>query len=127
MSLKKMKYLHPIIGKILEHREFDKLLGTYIDTIPKLLDENNRLHTTLLQAGTTTGRMSSQNPNIQNIPMRSDLGKNIRRAFISEKGFKIVSFDYSQIELRIAAFLSQDEKFLEIFRSGADVHKDTRL
>jgi DNA polymerase-1 len=122
-ELEKMKDLHPIIGKILEYREFDKLLGTYIDTIPKLLDSNDRLHTTLLQAGTTTGRMASQNPNIQNIPMRSELGKNIRRAFIAEKGFKIVSFDYSQIELRIAAFLSQDEKFLEIFRSGADVHK----
>ncbi len=122
-ELEKMKDLHPIIGKILEYREFDKLLGTYIDTIPKLLDENNRLHTTLLQAGTTTGRMSSQNPNIQNIPMRSELGKNIRRAFIAEKGFKIVSFDYSQIELRIAAFLSKDEKFLEIFKSGEDVHK----
>ncbi len=122
-ELEKMKDLHPIIGKILEYREFDKLLGTYIDTIPKLLDEKDRLHTTLLQAGTTTGRMASQNPNIQNIPMRSELGKNIRRAFIAEKGFKIVSFDYSQIELRIAAFLSQDEKLLEIFRSGTDVHK----
>jgi DNA polymerase-1 len=122
-ELEKMKDLHPIIGKILEYREFDKLLGTYIDTIPKMLDEGDRLHTTLLQAGTTTGRMSSQNPNIQNIPMRSDLGKNIRRAFIAEKGFKIVSFDYSQIELRISAFLSQDEKLLEIFRKGTDVHK----
>jgi DNA polymerase-1 len=122
-ELEKMKDLHPIIGKILEYREFDKLLGTYIDTIPKLLDEKDRLHTTLLQAGTTTGRMASQNPNIQNIPMRSELGKNIRRAFIAEPGFKIVSFDYSQIELRIAAFLSQDEKLLEIFRRGTDVHK----
>jgi DNA polymerase-1 len=122
-ELEKMKDLHPIIGKILEYREFDKLLGTYIDTIPRLLDDKNRLHTTLLQAGTTTGRMSSQNPNIQNIPMRSDLGKNIRRAFVAEKGFKIVSFDYSQIELRIAAFLSQDEKLMAIFKSGADVHK----
>ena len=122
-ELEKMKDLHPIIGKILEYREFDKLLGTYIDAIPPLLDDGNRLHTTLMQAGTTTGRMSSHNPNIQNIPMRSDLGKNIRRAFIAEKGFKIVSFDYSQIELRIAAFLSQDEKLMAIFRSGTDVHK----
>jgi DNA polymerase-1 len=122
-ELEKLKDLHPIIGKILEYREFDKLLGTYIDTIPKLLDTNDRLHTTLMQAGTTTGRMSSHNPNIQNIPMRSELGKNIRRAFIAEKGFKIVSFDYSQIELRIAAFLSQDEKLLDIFRSKTDVHK----
>ena len=122
-ELEKVKDLHPIIGKILEYREFDKLLGTYIDAIPPLLDKDNRLHTTLMQAGTTTGRMSSHNPNIQNIPMRSELGKNIRRAFIAEKGFKIVSFDYSQIELRIAAFLSQDEKLLAIFRSGADVHR----
>ena len=122
-ELEKLREMHPIIGKILEYREFEKLLGTYIDAIPPLLDENNRLHTTLLQAGTTTGRMASQNPNIQNIPMRSELGKNIRRAFIAEKGFKIVSFDYSQIELRIAAFLSQDVKLLDIFRSKSDVHK----
>ncbi len=122
-ELEKLREMHPIVGKILEYREFDKLLGTYIDAIPPQLDENNRLHTTLLQAGTTTGRMASQNPNIQNIPMRSELGKNIRRAFIAEKGYKIVSFDYSQIELRIAAFLSQDEKLLDIFRSKSDVHK----
>ena len=122
-ELEKLREMHPIIGKILEYREFDKLLGTYIDAIPPLLDAHDRLHTTLLQAGTTTGRMASQNPNIQNIPMRSELGKNIRRAFIAEKGFRIVSFDYSQIELRIAAFLSQDEKLLAIFKSGTDVHK----
>ena len=122
-ELEKLVDAHPIIPKILEYREFSKLLGTYIDAISPLLDKNDRLHTTLLQAGTTTGRMSSHNPNIQNIPMRSELGKNIRKAFIAEAGFKIVSFDYSQIELRIAAFLSQDEKLMAIFKSGEDVHR----
>ncbi|MCC7004300.1 hypothetical protein IT397_00020, partial [Candidatus Nomurabacteria bacterium] len=121
-ELEKMKDLSPIIPKILEHRELSKLLGTYIDTIPTMLDNNDRLHTTLLQAGTTTGRMASQDPNIQNIPIRTELGRNIRKGFIAEKGFSLVSFDYSQIELRVAAFLSGDEKLLDIFKKGEDVH-----
>lgn len=121
-ELEKMRDLHPIIPLILEYRELQKLLTTYIDNIPAMLGEDGRLHTSLLQAGTTTGRMSSQNPNLQNIPNKSELGRNIRKSFIADKGFKLVAFDYSQMELRIAAFLSGDEKLVEIFRKGEDVH-----
>jgi DNA polymerase-1 len=115
----------PIANLILEYRELQKLLGTYIDTIPTQVDGNGRLHTTLLQAGTTTGRMSSQSPNVQNIPIKTELGKRIRNAFIADEGFVLGSFDYSQIELRVAAFLSEDKKMIEIFKSGKDIHKAT--
>ncbi len=121
-ELEKLKDEHPIAGLILEYRELAKLLGTYIDTIPKLVDANNRLHPEFLQAGSATGRMASQNPGVQNIPNRTELGREIRKSFIAEKGYKIVSFDYSQIELRIAAFLSGDKKLIEIFKEGLDVH-----
>jgi DNA polymerase-1 len=121
-ELEKLKDKHPIIQYILEHRELQKLLGTYIDTIPTQCDSTGRLHANFLQTGTTTGRMSSQNPNLQNIPNHSPLGKEIRKAFVADKGFRLVALDYSQIELRIAAFLSGDEKLLEIFRKGEDVH-----
>jgi DNA polymerase-1 len=121
-ELEKLKDESPIAGLILEYRELAKLLGTYIDTIPKLVDGNNRLHPEWLQTGSATGRMASQNPGVQNIPNRTDLGREIRKAFIAEKGYKIVTFDYSQIELRIAAFLSGDRKLIEIFKSGLDVH-----
>ncbi|HEY4511552.1 MAG TPA: DNA polymerase [Candidatus Paceibacterota bacterium] len=121
-ELLKMTDSHPIIKKILEHRELQKLLSTYIDTIPELLDKNNRLHTTLLQAGSTTGRMSSNNPNLQNIPIKTELGRNIRKAFIAEEGWTLLALDYSQIELRIAAFLSEDKRMIEIFRKGEDIH-----
>lgn len=121
-ELEKLKDEHPIAGLILEYRELAKLLGTYIDTIPKLVDANDRLHPEFLQAGSATGRMASQNPGVQNIPNRTELGREIRKSFIAEKGFKIVSFDYSQIELRIAAFLSGDKKLIEIFKTGQDVH-----
>jgi DNA polymerase-1 len=87
------------------------------------LAEDGRLHTTFSQTGAVTGRMSSNNPNLQNIPIKTDAGKKIRDAFIAEKGFKLVKFDYSQIELRIAAFLSDDKKLIEIFKSGGDVHQ----
>ncbi len=121
-ELEKMRDMHPIIPLIFDHRELQKLLSTYIDVISEILDEKDRLHAKFLQTGTTTGRMSSQEPNLQNIPTKSELGRNVRKAFIAEKGFKLVSFDYSQIEIRIAAFLSGDEKLLEIFRKGEDVH-----
>ncbi len=121
-ELEKLKDEHPIAGLILDYRELSKLLGTYIDTIPKLVDEKNRLHSEFLQAGSATGRMASQNPGIQNIPNKTDLGREIRKSFIAEKGYKLVSFDYSQIELRIAAFLSGDKKLIEIFKEGQDVH-----
>ncbi len=121
-ELEKLKEEHPIAGLILEYRELAKLLGTYIDTIPKMVDSNNRLHSEFLQAGSATGRMASQNPGIQNIPNRTELGREIRKSFIAEKGYKLVTFDYSQIELRIAAFLSGDKKLIEIFKEGLDVH-----
>lgn len=121
-ELEKLKEVHPIAELLLEYRELAKLLGTYIDTIPTLVDKNNRLHSDFLQAGSATGRMASQNPGIQNIPNKTDLGREIRKSFISEKGWKLVTFDYSQIELRVAAFLSGDKKLIEIFKEGRDVH-----
>jgi DNA polymerase I len=121
-ELEKLKDIHPIAGKILEYRELAKLLGTYIDTIPKLVGEDSRLHATFIQNGAVTGRMASENPNLQNIPIKSELGREIRNAFVAEKGNILLSFDYSQIELRIAAFLSGDKKLIEIFRKGKDIH-----
>lgn len=121
-ELEKLREAHPIISKVLSYREFAKLLSTYIDAIPPLLDKNSRLHSTFLQAGTTTGRMASTNPNLQNIPNRTELGRAIRHAFVAEKGFKLVSLDYSQIELRVAAILSRDKRLVEIFKNGEDVH-----
>ena len=121
-ELKKMIGLHPIIEEILKYRELQKLLSTYIDNLPKLVDKNSRIHATFLQTGTTTGRLSSNNPNMQNIPTRTELGKKIREAFEASEGFDLVAFDYSQIELRVAAVLSGDKKMIEIFKSGKDVH-----
>lgn len=121
-ELEKLREDHPIAGLILEYRELAKLLGTYIDTIPTQVDKKNRLHSDFLQAGSATGRMASVNPNLQNIPNKTELGLEIRKSFITEVGYKLVSFDYSQIELRIAAFLSGDKKLIQIFRTGQDVH-----
>jgi DNA polymerase-1 len=121
-ELEKLREEHPIIDLIIEYREYQKLLSTYIDVIPEILDKNGRLHANFLQAGTTTGRLASSNPNLQNIPNESELGRNIRAAFIAEKGKRLLSFDYSQAELRIAAFMAPDEKLLEIFKKGEDVH-----
>lgn len=123
-ELEKMKDLHPIIADILSYRELQKLLSTYIDTIPTLLDEESRLHTTFVQTGTSTGRLASQNPNLQNIPIKTELGRAIRRGFIAAEGMELVSFDYSQIELRIAAFLSGDESLSDIFKREGDVHRE---
>lgn len=121
-ELEKIIDLHPIVADIMRYRELAKLLGTYVDAIPKLLDGEGRLHPTFIQAGAVTGRMATRDPGIQNIPNRTDEGRQIRDAFVAEKGYKIVSLDYSQIELRIAAFLSEDKKLIEIFRRGEDVH-----
>ncbi len=120
--LQKLKGEHKIIDKILEYREFQKLLSTYIDNIPALVATDGRLHANFLQTGTTTGRMSSNNPNLQNIPIGTDRGRKIREAFVAEKGNVLVAFDYSQIELRIAAFLSGDQKLIDVFKNGKDVH-----
>jgi DNA polymerase-1 len=124
-ELEKLREVHPIIGEILKYRELQKLLSTYIDSIPEFIgkdSKDNRLHATFLQAGSATGRMASQDPGLQNIPIKTELGRAIRLAFISEEGSSLVAFDYSQIELRIAAFLSGDEKLIEIFREGKDIH-----
>lgn len=123
-ELEKIREAHPIIGDILEYRELKKLLSTYIENLPALLDAENRLHAEFLQAGTTTGRMASQNPNLQNIPLHSERGRAIRHAFVAPSDFALVSLDYSQIELRIAAILSGDEKLCTIFRNGRDVHRE---
>jgi DNA polymerase-1 len=121
-ELLKLADQHPVIGDILAYRELQKLLSTYIDTIPTLVDANNRLHTHLNQLGAATGRMSSTNPNLQNIPASGELGLSVRRAFIAAPGHKLVSFDYSQIEMRVLALLSGDENLIKIFQSGTDVH-----
>ena len=123
-ELEKIRELHPIIGLILEYREFQKLLSTYIDNIPHLIGEDGRLHTSFIQTGTTTGRMSSQDPNLQNIPIKTELGRRIRTGFIAAPSYQLVSFDYSQIELRVAAILSGDERLVSIFQSGRDVHAE---
>ncbi len=123
-ELEKMKPLHPIIAEILSYRELQKLLSTYIDNIPQMIRDDGRLHAEFLQAGAATGRMASQNPGLQNIPIKTELGKKIRNGFVATEGFVLAAFDYSQIELRIAAFLSGDEKLLTIFREGRDVHAE---
>ena len=123
-ELAKMSHLHPIIDDVLAYRELQKLLGTYIDKIPELVGTDGRLHAEFLAAGTTTGRMASKDPNLQNIPIRTDYGRRIRNAFAAEKGNSIVAIDYSQIELRIAAGLSGDEKLVQVFRDGRDVHTE---
>lgn len=121
-ELEKLREVHPIINNILAHRELQKLLSNYIDTIPMLMAPDGRLHTHFIQNGAATGRMASRDPNLQNIPHKSELGLAIRKAFIAERGYKLVTFDYSQIELRIAAFLSGDAKLITIFTDGKDVH-----
>lgn len=121
-TLEKLEEEFEIIKKIIDFRELQKLLSTYIDTLPLLVKEDGRLHAEFIQHGSSTGRFSSNNPNLQNIPTRSDLGRAIRNAFVAEKGFKFVSFDYSQIELRIAAMFSGDDYMIKTFNEGKDIH-----
>lgn len=121
-ELEKLRGEHPIISEILKYRELQKLLSTYIDTIPDSVGNDGRLHAHFIQAGTTTGRFSSNNPNLQNIPIKTERGKNIRNAFIAPAGYSLCSFDYSQIELRVAAILSQDSYFIKAFKEGRDIH-----
>lgn len=124
-ELEKLRGSHPIIELIEEQRELSKLLSTYVDVLPGLADESGRVHTTFNQAVAATGRLSSTDPNLQNIPIRTEVGRKIRRAFIPEKGYRLLSCDYSQIELRIAAALAKDERMLEAFRRGDDIHTAT--
>ncbi len=125
-ELAKLKNRHPIIILIQEFRELTKLKNTYIASLPKLVNpQTGRLHTSFNQTVTATGRLSSTDPNLQNIPVRTKLGKQIRQAFVAEKGWQLVSLDYSQIELRLAAHLAGDEKMIKAFQQGADIHTAT--
>lgn len=124
--LEALRDRHPVIGLILEHRELAKLKGTYVDALPQLVNpEDGRVHTDFNQAGTVTGRLSSSNPNLQNIPVRTELGRKVRRAFIAPKGSVLLSADYSQVELRILAHVSQDPNLLKAFAEGEDIHAST--
>ncbi len=120
--LEELEEGNPIITEILAYRELQKLLSTYIDVIPKMVQEDGRLHSRFVQNSTTTGRFSSIDPNLQNLPIKSELGRRIRNGFIAAKGHKLAAFDYSQIELRTGAMLSGDEKMTEIFRKKEDIH-----
>ena len=124
--LEGLRSKHPIVEKILDHRGLKKLLNTYVDALPALINpETGKIHTSFNQTVTATGRLSSSNPNLQNIPIRNEDGKEIRKAFIPEPGCEFFSADYSQIELRIMAHLSGDENLIEAFRSGEDIHAAT--
>ena len=124
--LEGLKTKHEIVGKILEHRGLKKLLGTYIDALPELINpKTGRIHTSFNQTVTATGRLSSSNPNLQNIPIRNEDGKEIRKAFIPDDGCEFFSADYSQIELRIMAHLSEDDNMIEAFREEQDIHAAT--
>ncbi len=125
-ALQSLKGKHEIIGKILEYRGLKKLLSTYVDALPQLINpRTGRIHTSFNQAVTSTGRLSSSNPNLQNIPIRDEDGKEIRKAFIPDEGCEFFSADYSQIELRIMAHLSGDRNMIEAFCSGHDIHAAT--
>jgi len=125
-QLEKIVDLHPIISKLLKYREYNKLLNTYLSPLPKLINpKTNRIHTHFHQTITATGRLSSSNPNLQNIPNHSQNDLFIRQAFVSKPGWKLLSLDYSQIELRISAFLSQDKKMINAFLKNQDVHQIT--
>jgi DNA polymerase-1 len=117
---------HEIVRKVLEFRQLSKLKGTYVDALPALIDpETGRLHTSFNQTGAATGRLSSSNPNLQNIPIRTELGREIRAAFVPREGWKLLAADYSQIELRLLAHLSRDPLLMEAFRNGEDIHTRT--
>ena len=124
--LESLRHKHEIVGKILDYRGLRKLLSTYIDALPELINpRTNKIHTSFNQAVAATGRLSSSNPNLQNIPIRNEDGKEIRKAFIPDNGCEFFSADYSQIELRIMAHLSGDKNMIEAFRSGYDIHAAT--
>ena len=125
-ELEKLQGVHPIIPKLSEYRELTKLLNTYVTALPQLVDKTTgRIHTTYNQTVAATGRLSSMDPNLQNIPIRTELGNEVRNAFVSEPGFRLLSLDYNQIELRVVASLSQDQKMLASFKCGEDIHART--
>jgi DNA polymerase-1 len=120
--LEELAEAHPIAALVIEHRQLQKLKGTYLDALPQLVDSEGRIHTTFNQVGTATGRLSSTNPNLQNIPTRTAIGREIRAAFIAAPGNLLMSADYSQIELRLMAHFSQDPLLLNAYRTGQDIH-----
>jgi len=123
--LEELSEKYPICGKILEYRKYQKLVSTYIDQLIDMRDANGRVHTTFDQVGTATGRISSAEPNLQNIPVRTPLGREIRKAFVAAPGNVLVDADYSQIELRVLAHMSGDETMIDAFREGQDIHART--
>ncbi|MCB9834541.1 hypothetical protein H6792_00715 [Candidatus Nomurabacteria bacterium] len=124
-ELDKLEGQHPIIDLIRDYRMISKLLNTYLETLPKLADKHARVHTTYNQIGAQTGRLSSVNPNLMNIPTRTELGRAVKSCFIAPEGRRLIAVDYSQIDLRIAAILSQDKNLLEAFRNQEDIHQRT--
>jgi DNA polymerase-1 len=124
-ELDKLRGQHQIIDLITQYREVAKLKSTYVDTLPTQVDDNSRLHTTFSMTIAQSGRLSSNDPNLQNIPTRTDLGRRVRTAFIAGKGNKLVSADYSQFELRLAAVLADDKELIQMFNDGADIHATT--
>ncbi len=124
-ELQKLEGESEIIGKIEEYREIFKLKTTYLDTLPNMVDENSRIHSIFNQAVTATGRLSSSEPNLQNIPIRTDIGQLLRTAFEAEEGYRLVSADYSQIDLRVVAHVSNDKNLIETFMRGEDIHRAT--
>ncbi|MEK6574694.1 MAG: DNA polymerase I, partial [Chloroflexota bacterium] len=124
--LEEMKGQNPVLDAILEHREISKLKGTYVDALPQAVNpETGRIHTSFNQCGSVTGRLASSNPNLQNIPIRSELGREVRRAFVAPRGRRLVAADYSQVELRIAAHFAKEQFWIDAFKRGDDIHAAT--
>ena len=125
-ALEGLKGLHPVVDKILDYRQVSKLKSTYVDALPEMVNpRTGRIHTSYHQTGSATGRVSSSDPNLQNIPVRTELGRQVRRAFVADSGSTLLSADYSQIELRVLAHMSQDTSLLDAFRRGEDIHAAT--
>ncbi len=124
-SLQKMMDDHPIVDDLLRYREVEKLRGTYADALPPLIDADGRVHATFKQTDTTTGRISSENPNLQNVPVRTADGREFRRVFVADDGWGILTADYSQIELRVLAHLAEDPGLIDAFDRGVDIHTVT--
>lgn len=125
-ALETLKGMHPVVDRILEYRQVSKIKSTYVDALPEMVNRNTgRIHTSYHQTGSATGRISSSDPNLQNIPIRTELGRQVRRAFVAAAGHTLLSADYSQIELRVLAHLSQDASLLDAFRQGEDIHAAT--
>ena len=124
--LEELRGQHPVVDLVLENREYSKLKSTYVDALPAAVDSNTgRVHTSYSQTGSVTGRLSSNNPNLQNIPIRTELGRRVRNGFIAEEGNVLLSVDYSQVELRLVALMAGDEAMLDAFRAGQDIHTTT--